>query len=816
MDNHSDSISSPLQPESPADASAGQNAGCGSLIAGGAALIWIFVITTFVQAGAWAAAQFMSMSVGGGLGDADFLGTLFQAFMLLIPLTLLAHLWRDSRYRLLFRLWWLAAIFSLMAALIHLPGAIAGYTSGALQIAVCIAFIVLLRLDKRRQAAPTLSPQHASSALPVSLAVSPFLLMPWVAAGAPGAPLEVALNLLASILFGLCAALLLRGLAGLAAVQATPDARSRLLGGLVAAGILAPMASSYGFGGVQLLMLFALPAAGWLAMSIVGRRHSTAALAILVGLAAAGPLIFIDPREVAVALSFALFSTLVIAGRAALLTALLALLGGAAVLVLQHLTRSNALALEPRRPRAAWLWTLLIVPAWLGLLLFLVFTDSPGFHGDHLFVVLREQADVSQAATLANVEQRRAHVYDTLVSHAVETQGELRAALDRWNVAYTPYYLVNGIEVQGGPLLRAWLQRRPEVERVLYSPVLRPAPPEGTDPFEVPEPTVLPWNISLIRADEAWQAFGARGAGVVIGQSDSGVQWDHPQLLDSYRGDAQAHDYNWYDPWFATIEPTDNSGHGTHTLGTVLGNLTGVAPDATWYGCANLGRNLGSAPLYLECMQFMLAPFPLDGDPFRDGDPALGANVLNNSWGCPELEGCDADALLPAIAALRQAGTFLVVSAGNEGPACATVSSPPAIYQQVISVGAVDRFENIAFFSSRGPVEVDGSNRVKPDIMAPGSDVVSAYPGNSYRSLQGTSMAGPHIAGVVALMWSANPQLVGEISATEEILLNTARPLTATADDCGSQSGTVPNNLQGYGLVDAYAAVEQAIAHGSP
>jgi len=138
------------------------------------------------------------------------------------------------------------------------------------------------------------------------------------------------------------------------------------------------------------------------------------------------------------------------------------------------------------------------------------------------------------------------------------------------------------------------------------------------------------------------------------------------------------------------------------------------------------------------------------------------------------------------------------------------VSDPIATYGEVFSVGAVDRFGEVAFFSSRGPVTVDGSGRIKPDILAPGEDVMSSLPGNKYGSNSGTSMAGPHVVGVVALMWSAQPKLIGNIDRTQQILEQTARPYTGTQDPCST--GGTPNNTSGYGLVDAYAAVKAALA----
>ena len=208
-------------------------------------------------------------------------------------------------------------------------------------------------------------------------------------------------------------------------------------------------------------------------------------------------------------------------------------------------------------------------------------------------------------------------------------------------------------------------------------------------------------------------------------------------------------------------------------------------------------------------MQFMLAPWPQNGDGFS-GDPSKAAHVINDSWGCPPLEGCDPNALAPAAAALRAAGIFVVVSAGNEGPACASVRDPLAIYPSVFSVGAIDPAGNIADFSSRGPVTVDGSNRIKPEILAPGVNVVSSFPGNSYAVEEGTSMAGPHVVGTVALMWSANPRLIGDIERTTQILIQTAKPYTGTRAN-GCFQGAVPNDAFGYGVLDAYAAVKQAM-----
>jgi subtilisin family serine protease len=294
----------------------------------------------------------------------------------------------------------------------------------------------------------------------------------------------------------------------------------------------------------------------------------------------------------------------------------------------------------------------------------------------------------------------------------------------------------------------------------------------------------------MVHADEVW-ARGFTGKGIVIGTSDTGVDATHPSLAGSMRPG----DDSWYDPWNHTRTPTDHNGHGTHTLGTALGRGgIGVAPGAQWIGCVNLDRNLGNPAHYLDCLQFMLAPFPYGGDPLRDGRPERGADVLTNSWGCPGVEGCDLASLRPAVDALTAAGTFVVAAAGNTGPRCGSITDPPAPYLDTFTVGAVGANGGLAEFSSRGPV----SGASKPDVLAPGDGVVSALPGGGYGALSGTSMAAPHVAGVVALLWSANPWLVGDVANTARILRESAG--SPPPDTCGGRAA----------VVDADAAVRAA------
>jgi subtilisin family serine protease len=232
-------------------------------------------------------------------------------------------------------------------------------------------------------------------------------------------------------------------------------------------------------------------------------------------------------------------------------------------------------------------------------------------------------------------------------------------------------------------------------------------------------------------------------------------------------------------------------------------------------------------------MEFLLAPFLQGGDPLHDGIPARGAHLVNNSWGCPAEEGCLPGTLRIAVENLRAAGQMMVVSAGNDGPGCGTIIHPPALYEASLTVGATTVGGKATSFSSRGPVEdgageadSEGSNDadlLKPDLAAPGFDVRSAVPGG-YTRLPGTSMAGPHVAGAVALLWSADPGLIGDLDRTEAILLETAKPQTIDAacaaepDEIGLVCGcgddgpsSVPNNVYGWGMLDAWAAVQRVL-----
>lgn len=797
-----------LEVESNSVAEPEQQTGWAILLLVGVTFLWIIGATLTIHWLGWLADQIAQTLGADWPGWVWFVISLGHAFILGLPFILVPFAWKNRRYRGVFQCWLLGIGYIFLLAPMRLVEPTNVQLANLLQIILTAFFILLLGGNLLWQGKIQRKRPSFSQAFP-ALLLATIPAYPWLLWGALGSPLDTILNLTAGLLFGLAVGFVIVFVL-MPALIATSNGKfwDLLLAGFAIGTLLLMMGAGLGFNGLQLLLMFALPGMGWAAAVLIYQPSSAApgrfmAVSLFLGLTAAAPALFIDPDE---------FTIILAVGGRDLLT--WAFYAGLTVLAISWALSILTFIWRVSAPRPLPRPLLTIFPAFFGIagLLLYFFAGQPGFHGEQLFVILADQAELSTAESMTDYDARRRFVYDTLVAQANSTQADIRASLDRLNIDYTPYYLVNAMAVDGGPILRVWLETRPEVDRVLDNPVLRPLPaqsPSATGHATLPSGPL--WNQSFVGADRVWSEFGVTGEGIIVGQSDSGVQGDHPELTESYRGRESGNDYNWLDPWNATMTPTDIGGHGTHTLGSIVGINTGLAPGAEWFGCVNLARNLANPALYLDCMQFMLAPYPQEGDPFIDGDPLLSAHILNNSWGCPPLEGCDPDSLLAAVRALRAAGIFTVVSAGNEGTAgCETVSHPLAIYDEVFSVGAISEEGSLASFSSLGPVTVDGSGRIKPDIVAPGVGILSAFPNSTYQYLEGTSMAGPHVAGVIALIWSANPALIGQIDRTEEILIETAQPFTGSLPPCVDAAQT-PNNGVGYGIVDAYAAVDMAL-----
>jgi serine protease AprX len=461
-----------------------------------------------------------------------------------------------------------------------------------------------------------------------------------------------------------------------------------------------------------------------------------------------------------------------------------------------------------------------------------IFAGKAAGEKTSFLIVMRDRADLSGAEKLTDRGERRRFVYEALRSTADASQGDLLRHLRAAGVPHRAFWLVNMVGVEGDRTLAEDLAKRSDVS---FAAADRPVP---LSPLPGPEPGISPFaasaveaSLEQVRATDVW-TLGYTGQGIVVGIADTGVAWEHPALKARYRGfdgASVSHPYNWHDAVHDAGPgnrcgsnspfPCDDNNHGTHVTGTAVGtdggeNAIGVAPGARWIGCRNMDANLGTPARYTECFEFFVAPTDSNGQNPR---PDLGADVISNSWGCPEFEGCtDPDVLRAVVENTRAAGLFVSVAAGNEGSACSTVSTVPSFYEASFSVGAVSALDTIASFSSRGPVTVDGSNRIKPDLVAPGVSIRSSVPGDGYSHLSGTSMATPHVSGAVALLWSAAPWLAGRVVETENLLRSTAVHLTSD-EQCGGIPGTsIPNPIFGWGRLDVGAAVTSALSSGQP
>ena len=445
-----------------------------------------------------------------------------------------------------------------------------------------------------------------------------------------------------------------------------------------------------------------------------------------------------------------------------------------------------------------------------------VLNETANGNSTEALIVLASQADLSAATTLRTKQQKGRFVVNSLREVATRTQAAIVALFEKRGIPYQSFWIVNMIQVTGGRTLMNELAARSDVAHIDANPHVRTDLPNPTAFDLAEQANKIEWNVKKVKAPNVWK-LGFRGEGRVVAGADTGVQWDHPALKGHYRGwdgSKSNFDYNWHDasPDHSPT-PIDPHGHGTFTVSEMVGddghgNQIGVAPGAKWIACRNMDASgTGSPTSYTECFQFLIAPYPVGGNP-NQGNPDLAPDSINNSWVCPASEGCSANTLLQIVNNVRAAGIFPAMAAGNSGPSCSSVSDPPAIYDSSVSVGATDNLNHIANFSSRGPVTADGSSRLKPDLSAPGVNVRGAVPTNGYQSgWSGTSMATPHVAGGIALLWQAKPNLIGNIAATEALLTKKAVHLKTTETCGGIPANKVPNNTFGYGLLNIYRAV---------
>ena len=456
-------------------------------------------------------------------------------------------------------------------------------------------------------------------------------------------------------------------------------------------------------------------------------------------------------------------------------------------------------------------------------------------------LLLSERADLAAATANAKTKKEKgAAVVAALKATAARSQGPVLAALQARGLEHRAFWIANAITVKGRLADVQALAGRADVsgaylistEVNMLSPyIARRAAAvqaandkaQSTDYVAKALGDTAEPGIRQLRAPEVWQ-LGFTGQGVVVGDHDVGVFWEHEALKKQYRGWDEAtqtasHAYNWRNAFqqadvFCTNleEPCDSNGHGTHTTGTIVGwdgadNQIGMAPDAKWMACRSLLDpilGVGTVPTYMDCMEWQIAPYP-QGNPDA-ADPAMAPDVVSNSWGC--LEACAPPLLQAANDAIYAAGIVQVVSAGNDGDTCSTIAFPIAVYESSFTVGANDVSDAMADFSSRGPVLTDGSMRLKPNVTAPGVATRSSLEDGGYGNLSGTSMAGPHVVGLVALVMSAEPRLIGRVEDVRKLVELSAVQTITTVQTCGGTAvSDIPNNITGWGRVDALNAV---------
>ncbi len=346
------------------------------------------------------------------------------------------------------------------------------------------------------------------------------------------------------------------------------------------------------------------------------------------------------------------------------------------------------------------------------------------------------------------------------------------------------------------------LKGRDDIEKITLDAILQLPEPI----VEESKPRLPEWGLEKIYAPKVWGEYGEKGEGIVVGIMDTGVDGNHEALKNNYRGKDGNHQYSWADFSGQNYKtPTDGNGHGTHVAGTAVGGGAGepigVAPEAEWIA-AKIFTDGGSTTLSAihSAFQWFMAP---------GGDPTKAPDVVNNSWGNANSYNLE---FYEDVQAWVAAGIFPLFAAGNDGPGTQTIGSPGSFLDS-FAIGATDSYDQIAYFSSRGPVFWTDENgnqvrHIKPDVAAPGHHIYSAWPTQlgegKYRTISGTSMATPHVAGAIALLLGVQPDLT--IEEVKDLLKGTAR--------VEPHMGILPNDMYGSGIVNIYQAVTEAAYAG--
>lgn len=430
-----------------------------------------------------------------------------------------------------------------------------------------------------------------------------------------------------------------------------------------------------------------------------------------------------------------------------------------------------------------------------------------------------------------NIISKKPEVYDVLVKCSpvgLSTEGmsrkdiaklsqeELIRLLENYKEngkveSYKSFYVVNGVHIRtkDKTVLREIIRLKNVIDITENGKVKLVEPIKDEEKYRsvifVPDESRIDWGVSMVHADKVWKDFGIEGEGVTVGIIDTGVNYNLPAIKKGFKGYNESTgmiEPGYYKDFIDGLtEPEQGSinDHGTHVAGTIVGkegdklNVIGVAPKAKYISARAIDNNGGEVSNLLAAGEWMLEMKP---------------DIINNSWGGTN----DADKWFSEMAqAWREAGIVPVFAAGNQmagedAPGYGSISNPGNLLN-VFSVGAVDINKNLGSFSKKGPSAHDATGKIiKPDVVAPGVQVRSVDGKGKYVSWNGTSMATPHVVGVMALMKSANPNL--SVDDIERIIRETAEPIKE------SIHGTTPNMSYGYGLIDAYDAVASIYDRG--
>lgn len=420
---------------------------------------------------------------------------------------------------------------------------------------------------------------------------------------------------------------------------------------------------------------------------------------------------------------------------------------------------------------------------------------------------VRDNADKNSLTSMEIQANQHAAAVTELRETAMNEQQDVLTYLEDSDQVkdYHAYFIVNGMAVTGSKEVAAEIAEYPEVEKILPNENRQLFSTSAMDEnVKKPEADLdhVEWNVEKVKAPHAWDE-GVDGKGTVIASIDTGVDWEHPALKEKYRGyqpetEEVDHAYSWFDATTGETEPYDDQGHGTHTVGTMVGsesddtNQIGVAPEASWMAVKAFEDEGATDDDLLAAAEWIIAPTDEDGNTRLEMAP----DIVNNSWGGgPGLDEWYRD----VVKEWRHANIFPVFAAGNvdnDNPGGPGSVASPANYPESFAVGATDITDKLASFSLEGPSPYD---EIKPDVVAPGQAIRSSIPGDEYAENSGTSMAAPAVSGVVSLMQSIDKTTTPD--ELEEILTSTAIPLT---DEDYENS---PNNGYGHGLVDALNAV---------